>query len=285
VPAVNKFSGALEKVTGYINEKLGVGGRYSTPAGVDRGSMGGPRSAVPEEQRRVAPGTAREKAEQYYGKKISDEEYDKLVRATHAEAAAGKQASQREQAMIMASILNRARDNEKGIIGALEAKNQFQAVTGTRANNNQPSSQYLTGPDQTRRQSIEGATDLLAKISKEQKNFTAASAAAYGPGTNIGYRNKMLAEGGQQIGGSIFQSSFPVGTDREITGPRDKYQTSINGVSYDAAGRGTQTQGQQAQPPQTEKAGFALLAQQLAQIEYNTRNSAREQQKTNRQLS
>ena len=46
VPAVNKFSGALEKVTGYINEKLGVGGRYSTPAGVDRGSMGGPRAAM-----------------------------------------------------------------------------------------------------------------------------------------------------------------------------------------------------------------------------------------------
>jgi hypothetical protein len=35
-------------------------------------------------------------------------------------------------------------------------------------------------------------------------NFTAANAAAYGPGTNLGFRDKLLAKGGQQIGQSIF---------------------------------------------------------------------------------
>ena len=46
VPAVNKFATALESVTGSMNKYLGVGGTKSTPAGVDRGSAGGPRAAM-----------------------------------------------------------------------------------------------------------------------------------------------------------------------------------------------------------------------------------------------
>jgi len=149
---------------------------------------------------------AKASAEKYFGKAISDSEFSALIKATHAEAAGGKQASQQEQAMIMASVLNRARTDKGGIMGALTAKNQFQSVTGT-ANEPGPSQNYLRGPEKERLQSIEGATQLLQNISKEQKNFTAASAAAYGPGTNIGYRDKMLAGGGTVIGGSVFQTA------------------------------------------------------------------------------
>lgn len=46
VPAVNKFATALEGATGFLNKKLGVGGTMSTPAGVNRGAPGGPRSEV-----------------------------------------------------------------------------------------------------------------------------------------------------------------------------------------------------------------------------------------------
>jgi hypothetical protein len=41
LPAVNKFSNALEQATSYINKNLGVGGRISTPRGVNRGAPGG----------------------------------------------------------------------------------------------------------------------------------------------------------------------------------------------------------------------------------------------------
>ena len=167
---------------------------------------------------------ARSKAEGYYGKKISDEEYSALVKATHAEAGAGKGASQKEQAMIMASVLNRARTDQGGIMGALTAKNQFQSVTGTAADGHRASNNYLQGPDKDRLKSIEGATAYLDKISKEQKNFTAASSAAYGPGTNIGYRDKMLAGGGQVIGGSVFQTGMP-------TGPTNGYESQTAGVN------------------------------------------------------
>ena len=149
---------------------------------------------------------AKASAEKYLGKAISDDEFSALIKATHAEAAGGKQASQQEQAMIMASVLNRARTDKGGIMGALTAKNQFQSVTGT-ANEPGPSQQYLKGPEKDRLQSIEGATQLLQNISQQQKNFTAANAAAYGPGTNISYRDKMLAAGGTTIGGSVFQTA------------------------------------------------------------------------------
>ena len=180
---------------------------------------------------------SRASAEQYLGKKITDDEFSALIKATHAEAAGGKQASQQEQAMIMASILNRAREDKGGIMGALYAKNQFQSVTGTSANNYQPSQAFVTGPTGQRLESIENSATLLAGISKEQKNFTAANAAAYGAGTNIGYRDKMLASGGQIVGGTVFQTAGPGGPTAPTTpnspplaGPSAPYQSQTAAV-------------------------------------------------------
>ena len=182
---------------------------------------------------------AKASAEKYLGKAISDDEFSALIKATHAEAAGGKQASQQEQAMIMASVLNRARTATGGIMGALTAKNQFQSVTGT-ANAPGPSQNYLQGPEKERLQSIEGATQLLQNISTQQKNFTAASAAAYGPGTNIGYRDKMLANGGTTIGGSVFQTQMAsnaeqvarqdissIGKISGLSGPTTSYKPTV----------------------------------------------------------
>ena len=174
----------------------------------------------------VGSAEARAKAEAYYGKKMSDAEFSALIKATHAEASAGK-GSQQEQAMIMASILNRARTDAGGIKGALEVKGAFQAVTGTfdkaAKSWTGPSKNYLQGPDKDRLKLIEGSTELLDKISREQKNFTAADPRAYGPGTNIGYRNNMLAAGGQVIGGTVFQTGMP-------SGPTNKYETPTSNI-------------------------------------------------------
>ena len=189
---------------------------------VPSGAGGSPAGSAGQQV--VGSSEARAKAEGYYGKKMSDTEFSSLIKATHAEAGAGKKASQEEQAMIMASVLNRARTNQGGIMGALTAKNQFQSVTGTAADGHRASNNYLQGPDKDRLKSIEGATAYLDKISKEQKNFTAASSAAYGPGTNIGYRDKMLAGGGQVIGGSVFQTGMPAG-------PLNGYQSQTAGLN------------------------------------------------------
>ena len=253
VGAIESFADGLRNVTEYLNDHFGIASsrkereqdlknwdkmtaaekaisgvargieKVGSALGLDTFAKNAEKSRIESEstalesrKASVSPDAARAKAESYYGKKISDDEYSALVKATHAEAAAGKQASQKEQAMIMASILNRARTDEKGIIGALTAKNQFQSVTGTAADGHQPSKQFLTGPDKDRLKSIEGATDFLDKISKEQKNFTAASAAAYGPGTDIGYRDKMLASGGQVVGGTVFQTKINDKIDQQL---------------------------------------------------------------------
>jgi len=154
-------------------------------------------------------GEAKAKAEAYYGKAITDKEYTALIKATHAEAAAGKNASQKEQAMVMASILNRAREKDTGIMGALYAKNQFQAVTGTSRNGGRASPEFIAGPGDQRLKSIEGSALLLDQVSKNQRNFSAADPRAYGPGTNIGWRNGIMANGGTVEGGSVFNTAFP----------------------------------------------------------------------------
>ena len=151
-------------------------------------------------------GDARKVAEDYLGRPMSDTEYDWLRRATVAESGGDP----REDAMITASILNRARGIPgDGVIVALKAPNQFQAVTGTAYNNHAPSALFVK-PDPGRLGQVEtnmGA--YLPNISNDQKNFTAASDAAYGPGTTIKYRDDMARNGGSKIGGSYFNTAFP----------------------------------------------------------------------------
>ena len=243
--AVDAMTRSMDKFIKFVNEKIGSGGEeantaiqnqktaetaagditYDEAGNVVMGT--GPTGPANKAQGTAIAGSkeSRASAEQYLGQKISDKEFSDLIKATHAEAAGGKQANQQEQAMIMASILNRARSDPKGIEGALYAKNQFQSVTGTSANGNQASQAFLTGPQGKRLESIEGAATLLAGISKEQKNFTAASSAAYGAGTNIGYRDQMLAKGGTVVGGTVFQTGAPNGS--ALAGPSTPYQSQV----------------------------------------------------------
>jgi hypothetical protein len=104
--------------------------------------------------------------------------------------------------------LNRARTDKGGITGALTAKNQFQAVTGTRYQPG-PSAAYRQGPNAGRTASIEGAAqDLLHRVPTSQTNFTAANLKAYGPGTNPGYLNQLQRTGGAVYGGTQFGSAL-----------------------------------------------------------------------------
>jgi hypothetical protein len=161
---------------------------------------------------------ARKAAESYLGKKISDKEWDVLLRTTAAESANDTTS----QAMVMASILNRARTRfpgeENSIIKTVEQKNQFQAVTGTSFNNNQPSEKYKTGPSKSETKSIiAGAINILPKVNREQTDFTATDPKAYGPGTNIENLYRMRREGGYERAGSIFNKPAPLSTDNNQT--------------------------------------------------------------------
>jgi hypothetical protein len=204
----NSVGDILKKTAIGLGAVGGLGGVFGdTGPGGSLGNDGGigPQGDIPE-LKSLDQGQARKNAENYLGRPMSDEEYNYLIRATHAEASAGKGADPREQALIMASILNRAKEmGENGVIKALQAKNQFQSVTGTKFEPG-PSKNFSQGPGQDRQQSIETSSQLLEAIPHSQKNFTAASDAAYGPGTDKSYRDNMIKNGGVQYGGSIFNT-------------------------------------------------------------------------------
>jgi hypothetical protein len=163
-------------------------------------------SNVPDTNYSASEKAAKEAADKYIGRLLSSNEWDELKRATHAEA--GRK-NQTEVAMVMASILNRAKNKNTTIDKILREPNQFQAVTGTKYAPG-PSANFRDGPGTQRAEQIYGAAaNILPNVSKNQVNFTAASSAAYGPGTNLGYRDKMLANGGSQVGASIFNTKAP----------------------------------------------------------------------------
>lgn len=148
---------------------------------------------------------ARRSAEKFLGRDIEAEEWDMLLRATFAEASPNT----KEQGYVMAVILNRARSGRyggKGIDDVLKAKNQFQAVTGTSADGNRPSQNYLNGPSGRSLNSIlTAAVNVLPSAPKDIYRFTSNNPAAYGPGTNIGYLRQLRNEPrAQVIGGTIF---------------------------------------------------------------------------------
>ena len=114
------------------------------------------------------------KIEQYYGQKISNHEYEMLIRATHAESTA-KRHSPEEHAMIMGTILNRAK-SEGGIEKALMRNKQFESVTGRTRGKFSPNPAYKAGPSADRLGSIyEGAMKYLDRVPENQKYFASAT--------------------------------------------------------------------------------------------------------------
>lgn len=200
--------GALNKVM----KQKGITIKKSTQADV-KGNVYGGKDIEDEDIKKLDPlpdskdsQNARASADSYLGRKMSDDEWNYLLRATAAESSFNKE----EYAMVMGSILNRARDYGKnGVISALMAPNQFQAVTGTAVDGHKPSPNFTRGPNNNQmKMMLHAAVNILPKVSHSQRNFTAANPAAYGPGTNIGYLHSMVKQGGSQIGGTVFNTAL-----------------------------------------------------------------------------
>jgi peptidoglycan hydrolase-like protein with peptidoglycan-binding domain len=147
---------------------------------------------------------AKESAEQFLGRRMDDAEWNELVRATGAEASNNT----KECAFVMAVILNRTRKGYNGgstVNDILHQANQFQAVTGTKADGHSPSKWFTQGPSKGKLDMIvDGAINILPSAPKDIYRFTAANRSAYGAGTTVAYLDKLKADGGVQIGGTIF---------------------------------------------------------------------------------
>ena len=138
----------------------------------------------------------------YLGRNVTAQDFSSLIAATFAEASA----NQEERAWVAGVILNRTRSDGGTILDTLRKKNQFQAVTGTSANNHAASKNFISGPDPTEAASIYGAIkNFLTKVPRDFKYFTSNVAAAYGAGTKIEFRDKLAkAPGSRVIGQTIF---------------------------------------------------------------------------------
>lgn len=149
------------------------------------------------------PLQARSQAEEFLGRKLDDSEWNNLVAATVAESLPN---SPQEQAGIMAVILNRVKSSRypNTVNEVLLQPNQFQAVTGTR--NNPGPVRNFTNPDERQMAStIRGVNQYLGTMNPNWLNFTSNISAAYGPGTDITFRDKVRNSGDSKIiGGTVF---------------------------------------------------------------------------------
>jgi hypothetical protein len=150
-------------------------------------------------------GLAKTTAEDYLGRSISPSDWTLLVRTAYAESTS----NQKEQAYVMATILNRVRSNYSNygtnISTQLYAKRQFQAVTGT-AFDPGPSPLFIDGPDASSAESLYGGiVTYLKTADKNITNFTANNPKQYIRGTDIKYLYKLQANPKSVvIGGTIF---------------------------------------------------------------------------------
>jgi len=146
---------------------------------------------------------AKSTASKFLGRNIEDDEWNYLIRGIYAEATS----NQKEIAYVAAVMLNRTRSGKWGrsIISVLRAPNQFQSVTGTSADGHSASRNFTQGPGKGSLGNIYKALiDILPTAPTDILRFTAANRQAYGAGTNVGYLDKLVASGGQQIGGTVF---------------------------------------------------------------------------------
>lgn len=148
---------------------------------------------------------AKEKCEEYVGRELTDREFDALVRAAYAKASSNSE----EQAYVAGVILNRARVGYNGsnnVVDVLLQRNQFPDVTGTRANGRLPSGKFA--------QDISGTGSLkdvyvniekyLGSADTSWMNFTPANSSDYGPGTDVGFLDRMIDAGGRRVGDTVF---------------------------------------------------------------------------------
>ena len=162
---------------------------------------------------------AKQQADAYLGRSLSDIEWDALVRLANAEAAHHTD----EQAWVMAAVLNSVRKHKNTVYDEMLVKNRMQSVTG---NKKDPaaSPNFSNAPPTSALQSVlQAASTMLHNIPKSVMHFTSANEVLYSAekGTSSDWFKKLstlynatkakLNPPGTfavKVGGSIFATDF-----------------------------------------------------------------------------
>jgi lysophospholipase L1-like esterase len=143
---------------------------------------------------------ARDSAEKYLGREMSDEEWTALMKVTAAE-----ENNTKAMAWVMAAILNRTNRGTWGsnVVSVVSAPYQFEPVTGPKGN--QKLLHTLPIPSGRKLNAILiGAKEVLPSVPHKIINFTSNIDAAYKGRASISYKDKLLAKGGEVVGNSVF---------------------------------------------------------------------------------
>ena len=144
--------------------------------------------------------SARNSAEKYLGRKMSDSEWTALVKVTAAE-----ENDSTAIAWVMAAILNRTNRGTWGgnVVSVVSAPYQFEPVTGASGKEQRLSSLPIPSGRKLKKILV-GATEILPSVPHKIINFTSNIDAAYKGRSSISYKHKLLARGGEVVGNSVF---------------------------------------------------------------------------------
>lgn len=163
--------------------------------------------------------TAKQQADQYLGRNLSNVEWDALIRVANAEASHQKD----EQAWVMASVLNSVRKYNNTVYDEILKKNRMQSVTGSKIDPS-ASPNFSNAPPTSELGAIfQAAISMLPKIPKTVMHFTSADELLYSQkkGTNSDWFKKLSTlynatkakinppgTFAVKVGGSIFATDF-----------------------------------------------------------------------------
>jgi hypothetical protein len=235
VPAVNKFAGALERITGYIDKKLGVGGTVSTPSGINRGTPGGPRAAgggsvsvVPGRSVTVGGETRTGGDRNWRNNNPGNIEYGPFAMQYGAIGSDGRFA-----------IFPSEEHGRKAQDALLKSKNYAS----------------LSLADAIKRYAPSNENDPKSYANQIMKST----------GVDLGSRYTDLSADQQ---GKVLDAMRRIegGRAGTISGPSGPYQSSLNGINPTSAGIETKQQGAQTSQEQQQSNNSVMLARQMAEL-------------------
>ena len=179
-----------------------IGPRQQGPGIPNRPGQGPVKGLQPITLAGAQNDAARQSAEEYLGREMSDTEWDYLVRATVAEAGTNAE----ERGKVMGVILNRVKSPGWGgndVVSVLTADKQFEAVTG--AGGRGASNNFLAPTQGQINGVLNAVPQYLNTTNPSHLNFTAVNLQAYREGTNPGFIDKVANDPSHEvIGGTIF---------------------------------------------------------------------------------
>ena len=170
--------------------------------------------------------SARGQVESFLGNAVSDEEYAALLKGVSAEASANGM----ERAAVATVILNRAKQHGGSIIAALNAPNQFHAITGPKGNQGTVDNPWSAN---ARKIAPGVENDIAGNLSKVDSSLTEFRSMNAGAWKDVGGEKRMnehLAElqsrGGKSIGQQMFSTGAYKASPTVLAGASTKSVTT-----------------------------------------------------------